>query len=353
VKRKAWWFVLILLIGIPTGLTLNAFHRDQASRNLIQAIKHKNVPAALAALRNGADPNARDYSRDKPLSFGERTKLLLAHLLHLTAIPTPDTHPTALQLLLDSIYESWTTQGWSVHIEMDSNGRPSRTRSMENDKHVDLTLLKTLLDVGADPNLANEDRMFPLEEVACWGHPQGCHLLLLHGANVHKKDTQGCTALHWAAKNGMNTTIDSLLAAGADVEAKNELGQTPLHMACLDPNNSAVQALLHHHANVKARDSEGDTPLHSAVQYGDPELIDILLADGADIDARNKSGWTPLHLASSYRNIDTVRALLRHHADLYARTSDGKTALETTQNVDTIQVLRHAGGKTGAGHGRR
>jgi ankyrin repeat protein len=322
-KRKASLIVLILLIGIPIGLMLNALHREQASRNLLQAIKNHDVSAALAALKNGADPNTSDHSMDKKHSFREETMLLLSHLIHPSVQSDPETHPTAILLLLNS---------------------PSLAT------HADPVLVKALLDAGADPNVSEDGRsalMMAISDVRC------CRLLLNHGANMHWKDSLGRTALHLAGLLNMEKTIDCLLANGADIEAKDNDGKTPLHAACQYPYSTMpVQVLLSHHADVKARDYNNFTPLHYAARNGDSKLIDMLLAAGADVEAKSDRNWTPLHAASSYRNLNTVRALLRHHANINARDSKGRTPLESPtveqyQDAETIQLLKQAGGKTG------
>jgi len=318
VKRKAWRLVLILMLGIPITLMLLALRREWATRNLLQEIHNKNVPGALAALRNGANPNARDYSKDMPLSPGEQAKLFLTHLLHPTANSAQDMHPTPLLLIAQSD---------------DCPDNPA--------------LVKALLDAGADPNVENADGETPLMQTVMCGDFRLMRLLLTHKIDVRRTDQRGRTALHWAAWTDSAEAIDSLLAAGSDLEGRNKAGETPLHEACKQAETPAVQALLRHHANLNATDNEGDTPLHVASAFGDSKFVDFLLKAGADIESKDHAGWTPLHMTASYRAFDVVQVLLRHHANIYARATDGKTALDTTQNRETIQVLRQAGGKTG------
>src|ERR1051325_6775348 len=92
---------LLLVVGIPAGLLVREYRHEQASQDLIAAIKADDTPAALAALKAGADPNAHDHSYDKTLTFGEHMKQLLDKLLHPTVRTKLDTRPTALLLHID------------------------------------------------------------------------------------------------------------------------------------------------------------------------------------------------------------------------------------------------------------
>ena len=56
------------------------------------------------------------------------------------------------------------------------------------------------------------------------------HALLAAGADVHRKDPEGKTALHWACVTGKPEGIGSLLRAGADVCGVDSKGNTPLHL---------------------------------------------------------------------------------------------------------------------------
>lgn len=57
--------------------------------------------------------------------------------------------------------------------------------------------------------------------------------LQLPGAEVNQKDSQGCTALHWAADKGHLDIIKALIQHGADIQAKDTDGMTPEEYASL------------------------------------------------------------------------------------------------------------------------
>ena len=56
-------------------------------------------------------------------------------------------------------------------------------------------------------------------------------LLNRGGADVHAKDNEGKTPLHWAVEQDTSGTVEVLLNRGADVHAKDNEGKTPLHTA--------------------------------------------------------------------------------------------------------------------------
>jgi hypothetical protein len=57
--------------------------------------------------------------------------------------------------------------------------------------------------------------------------------------NVNGADSDGWTALHWAAREGQTAALEALLAAGAAVGAADNGGFTPLHVA-LNRGHAAV-----------------------------------------------------------------------------------------------------------------
>ena len=47
----------------------------------------------------------------------------------------------------------------------------------------------------------------------------------------NQKDSQGATALHWAAGEGHVDIVKTLIEKGADVQAKDSNKESPLHYA--------------------------------------------------------------------------------------------------------------------------
>ncbi|HLK55883.1 MAG TPA: ankyrin repeat domain-containing protein [Chthonomonadaceae bacterium] len=250
--------VLLLIVGIPAALTIRTLHQEQSNHALIAAIRADDTQAALAALKAGADPNVRDPTQDKPLSFGERMKEFLDRILQSHTTSGPDERPTPLLLSLEA-------------------------------REDNCTLVSALLDAGANPNLIGDTKtLSPVMSAALRHSPETLRLLLQHGGDCHLKDRQnGWTALHYAAWNREPANLSMLLDAGADINAQDKDGYTPLHWACMLDNILILQALLQHHACVNIRDKNGRTALDAVSQEA---MMSNLLRragakTGAELDA--------------------------------------------------------------------
>lgn len=104
-------------------------------------------------------------------------------------------------------------------------------------------VVKALLALGADPNIATRDHQrTPLMWATNRCEPDMVRPLVDYGADLGAVDDRGATPLHWAIGGGQTraytcTThgememIRLLVAAGADVNARTHNGQTPLRIA--------------------------------------------------------------------------------------------------------------------------
>jgi ankyrin repeat protein len=64
-------------------------------------------------------------------------------------------------------------------------------------------------------------------------------------------------ALLWAAENGQEEVVESLLDYGADLAARSTMNRTVLHKAAIRGNVRIMRMLLEKGANVTAEDSKG------------------------------------------------------------------------------------------------
>ncbi|KAK8757331.1 hypothetical protein V5799_005035, partial [Amblyomma americanum] len=101
---------------------------------------------------------------------------------------------------------------------------------------------------------------------------------------LNERDIHGCTAMHYASRNGQLKTIESLLHFGAIVNLKNNDNQSPLHFAARYGRYNTVRHLLESkkgHLIINEMDGEGKTPLHIASQNGHTRVVHLLLVKGA------------------------------------------------------------------------
>ncbi|CAN8005905.1 unnamed protein product, partial [Ixodes pacificus] len=147
---------------------------------------------------------------------------------------------------------------------------------------------------------------------------------------LNERDMQGCTAMHYASRNGQLKTIEGLLQFGAIVNLKNNENQSPLHFAARYGRYNTVRHLLESkkgHLIINEMDGEGKTPLHIASQNGHTRVVHLLLVKGALLH-RDHRGRTPLHYAVTNGFTHTMEQLLAVHSHLLDQSDrDGNTAL--------------------------
>ncbi|CAJ2376017.1 MAG: hypothetical protein IBGAMO2_180003 [Arenicellales bacterium IbO2] len=178
--------------------------------------------------------------------------------------------------------------------------------------------------------------------------------------DVHGRDGQGNTPLHWAVETPLHLlaterpgrvldVVETLIHAGANVNASNSNGDTPLHGAVLSNDLEIVTALIESGADVDARNRGGWTPLHQLTQPKEPNLgiFTALVNRGADVNVRTKGGYTPLHLLAEKKwagDVTLATALIQAGADANARTKFGEFPLHLVaekfylNDIETIQV---------------
>jgi hypothetical protein len=180
------------------------------------------------------------------------------------------------------------------------------------------------------------------------GHFPAAKYLIQEGADVRFCDSEGTSALHWAAQIGNTELVQLLLnTKSIDVNATNDSGLTPLHYACMPcslletevvlgcrPQSisraGVVRLLLSSGANRRSRDQHGNTPFQTLARLYVPEwkeiakyselnwreqdlneCIDLLLEELADLIEWDRFGTTPLHYASYLWPVSAIQQLLR------------------------------------------
>ena len=217
------------------------------------AVINAHYDVALQLLEHGADPTAAEPGWT-PLHQLVWTRRPNRHYNNPAAFPTGTVSDLELARALvahgadvDARQTAEPRDGYRNMLN-----RSGATPFLLAAKATDVEMMRLLLELGADPLLANED---------------------------------GTTALLVAAGVGIWSSSESPGSAEEALEA--------------------VKLMVELGDSVATVDDNGDAALHGAVMRGSPELVLYLLEHGAALNRVNQRGWTPLTIAQGifYANL--------------------------------------------------
>lgn len=225
---------------------------DSGMSPLLLAVENGHFELAAALLEAGADPNDErsGYTPLHTITWVRKPKNS-----DYGSDPAPEGSGNLSSL---QFVRTLVAMGADVNARL-KNGKPQAPKINTQgaapflfaaDK-ADVPLMKTLLELGADPFLPNVENTTPLMAAA-----------------------------------GLGTTAP-LEEAGTEEEALE-----------------AVKLLLDLGADINAADDNGETAMHGAAYGSFPKVIRLLADNEADPDLwkrPNRHGWTPLFIAEGYR----------------------------------------------------
>ncbi len=145
--------------------------------------------------------------------------------------------------------------------------------------------------------------------------------LINQGADINATQSDGTTALMWAAHRDDRALLERLLKAHAKVRLINDYGASALSEAARFGDGVAIKELLKAGADPDSPNADGQTALMLVARAGNVPAAELLIRHGAHVDAKEKvRGQTALHWAAAESNAGMVELLLRHHADPNARS---------------------------------
>ena len=144
----------------------------------------------------------------------------------------------------------------------------------------DSTILKYLLEAGADPNLGeiwkkNTDSSTPLFDAVCRRDRKAVKLLLAHGADPNTGTTyqdEDVTCIGRAIGNNELEILRLLIKSGADLNFALRCTRTPVITAIRNDNLSALKMLVRGGADPCLADPFGRVPLDYLNESNSPEL---------------------------------------------------------------------------------
>ncbi|CAM9703041.1 unnamed protein product [Ectocarpus sp. 12 AP-2014] len=148
--------------------------------------------------------------------------------------------------------------------------------------------------------------------------------------NEFSKDPVGMSPLHWAATEGRLRASAWLLGpGGADPEGRDNQGCTALVIAAQYGFVELVIYLSNHGCDPASVDSVGDSALHWAAYKGHVQVLSMLVKAGQDPEGEDVYGQTPLHLAALRGNRDAAEYLVfEAKANVNARDKKNETPLD-------------------------
>ncbi|KAE8150866.1 ankyrin repeat-containing domain protein [Aspergillus avenaceus] len=300
---------------------------------LLSAVEGRFVDGASLLLKYGANPNfvEADSEMDSPLVLSTATlKIGLVHLLLANGGDPNHQARSGATILIEAIRKKAPQR--LIDVLLDAGADPNRkskegkTALLEAVQADQATVVTTLLDHGANPNL-------PGPEHVLWSgiyRPACLRILLARGADVRK--TPGI--MEQATSINSIDSVRILLQHGVDPNSKKDGIYTPLCSSIRDDRVDIFCLLLAHGASPNVMASE--YPAWKCVTHFRTHLLRDLVDAGADL--HQPPGI--VEMAVQMNNVEAAQWLLEHGgANPNDRNAQGHTALTTAIRENRADLL--------------
>ncbi|TKY89467.1 hypothetical protein EX895_001998 [Sporisorium graminicola] len=200
----------------------------------------------------------------------------------------------------------------TVHDRDDDNITPLHWAAI----NAQLATCRYLLDHGAEVDALGGDLVAsPLQWAARNGHVYVLELLCSRGADPTITDSQGFNALHLTVHSSAVMPLVFMLqqpslSSPEGLDSTDSQGHTALMWAAYQGDAISVDILLKHGSDVHKRDGAGLTAMHWAAVKGNRLCIRLLAEAKADLLAKEDSGKTPRDMAIELKSIGAYRKAL-------------------------------------------
>jgi len=215
---------------------------------VILAIINTHYEVAAYLLERGADPRLADKNGRTPLyaavDMHTRDASVMPNRREQDLLTSLDIINRLLILGVDVNVRLRRSVGQRAYLDGgDMALSAGTTPFIRSARGGDVTLMKLLVERGADPSLTLEDKTTALMIAAGTGYREGqthgteeeaiaaIQFCLDHGIDINAVNVKGENAVHGAAHRGADEIVSFLAAHGAKVDVKNKAGLTPAEIA--------------------------------------------------------------------------------------------------------------------------
>ena len=313
---------LIISALLTRGADIN--YRGGNYCSVLQAAVHsKNEAAVKIALQHGLSANEKGGSFTYPL-------------LRATAVDTcPD---SIVKLLLDN--------GADPNLEREGDDYTDQIFRTALQHTSSVSKASLLLDAGAKLDTVSGWLGTALHVAIADGGNQKSSIikfLIDRGADVNRKAPFVGSPLCYASGKAQFDVVRLLIEAGADLHSVDIVGHSALHMAIFE--SQAGIELFDYYVDLGADplllDRRGCNGLHYAVRASNLLVLRKILGRKPDINVIDDYGWTPLHWAAASTSVSTyiIKVLLDEGCNKDMKDKAGRTALDLATKLDNSKSV--------------
>ncbi len=308
---------------------------------LIAAAAAGKAEAVAYLLKHGADASAKDDLGKTALLYasGQNQAKMVANLAEANqpVVNLPDN--TGNTPLLYSAQKGFTN---NVKALLANGAKPdyrnpasglSAMATAAAEGHV--TIIRLLAKNKADVNLPDLSGRTPIFYAVENNQLRALRTLLILGADPNVKDHNGVSVLMRAAAQNREDCLALLLRQKTiDVNAQDNLGRSVVAYSAYAEDIAPAEKLVAAQADINLTDYKGNTPLMDAIKAKNDRVAVYLIQQGADLSLQNKDGETVFSLTDQYLPDSSTSRVLAVKRDIVIRPAVGYT-----QRPETVQLL--------------